>query len=165
MKLTKHFAISVPQKPTTNASELQKFDQSPDIGGLKTAKYITILLFLIGRKCYKEISLFFLPALFNLCNLSLSLSLSQGNGGRAVRGHCRAGVLLRGRRLSLHPTDPRERQSLPPERSCAQRPQGETRILKEEEKKTISRPTFSQFWSFKIRGRTFLIFPDRPFHN
>ena len=47
----------------------------------------------------------------------------QRDRRRALRGHCRAGVLLRGRRVALHPTDPGECQSLPHERSGAQRSQ------------------------------------------
>ena len=45
----------------------------------------------------------------------------QRNGWRAVRRHRRQGVLLRGRRLPLHPADPGECQPLPHERGRAQR--------------------------------------------
>lgn len=55
--------------------------------------------------------------------LTLSMIL-QGHRGRAVRGHSGARVLQRGRRVALYPTDPRERTSLPSQRSRAQRSQG-----------------------------------------
>lgn len=55
-----------------------------------------------------------------------SPSREQGDGRRAVRGHCGARVLQRGGRVALHPADLGERESLPPEWSRAQGSQGES---------------------------------------
>jgi hypothetical protein len=44
--------------------------------------------------------------------MTSAMFIFQSDRRRTIRGHCGARVLLRGRRLTLHPTDPRVCQSL-----------------------------------------------------